>query len=81
MWAVISFLMFTGMVAVISYWKTRNEDLGHSTGYFLAGRSLTWVVGAAIRPAVIEDSSHAQKLLQSLGASSAQTALIAFLVD
>ena len=47
-----------------------------STGELSATR-LTWVVGAAIRPAVIEDSSHAQKLLQSLGASSAQAALIA----
>ena len=45
-----------------------------STGELSATR-LTWVVGAAIRPAVIEDSSHAQKLLQSLGASSAQAAL------
>ncbi|MEX0321603.1 MAG: solute:sodium symporter family transporter [Puniceicoccaceae bacterium] len=44
MWAVISFAMFTGMVAVISYLKTRDEDLGHSTGYFLAGRSLSWFV-------------------------------------
>ena len=47
-----------------------------STGELSATR-LTWVVGAAIRPAVIEDSSHAQKLLQSLGASSAQTAMVA----
>ena len=46
-----------------------------STGELSATR-LTWVVGAAIRPAVIEDSSQAQKLLQSLGASSAQTALV-----
>ncbi len=44
MWAIISFLMFTVMVAVISYFKTRDEDLGHSTGYFLAGRSLSWFV-------------------------------------
>ena len=46
-----------------------------STGELSATR-LTWVVGAAIRPAVIEDSSQAQQLLQSLGASSAQTALV-----
>ncbi|MCF7847645.1 MAG: solute:sodium symporter family transporter [Kiritimatiellales bacterium] len=42
--AIASFLMFTVMVAVISYFKTRDEDLGHSTGYFLAGRSLSWFV-------------------------------------
>lgn len=44
MWAITSFLMFTVMVAIISYIKTRDEDLGHSTGYFLAGRSLSWFV-------------------------------------
>ena len=44
MWAVISFLMFTAMVGIISYFKTRDEDLGHSTGYFLGGRSLSWFV-------------------------------------
>ena len=42
--AVTTFLLFTGMVAVISYLKTKDEDLGHSTGYFLAGRSLSWFV-------------------------------------
>lgn len=39
-----SFLLFTIMVGVISYFKTRDEDLGHSTGYFLGGRSLSWFV-------------------------------------
>jgi len=41
---IASFLLFTVMVAIISYFKTRDEDLGHSTGYFLAGRSLSWFV-------------------------------------
>lgn len=41
--AIISFLAFTIAVAAIAWWKTRGEDLGHSTGYFLAGRSLGWV--------------------------------------
>lgn len=47
MWAMISFLLFTTMVAAISYVKTRREDLQHSAGYFLAGRSLSWYVIAA----------------------------------
>nr|WP_067288900.1 solute:sodium symporter family transporter [Marinobacterium profundum] len=44
MFAIISFLGFTLLVAVISYYKTRDEDLSHETGYFLAGRSLPWYV-------------------------------------
>ena len=34
--AVTTFLLFTVMVAVISYYKTKDEDLGHSTGYAFA---------------------------------------------
>ncbi len=41
---LITFVLFTALVAVVSWWKTRKEDLSHGTGYFLAGRSLTWVV-------------------------------------
>ena len=42
--ALITFVGFTLLVAIISYWKTRDEDLGSSTGYFLGGRSLPWYV-------------------------------------
>jgi SSS family solute:Na+ symporter len=41
---IISFLSFTILVAVISYFKTRNTDEDSSDGYFLGGRSLTGVV-------------------------------------
>ena len=41
---VVTFVGFTALVAVVSWWKTRNEDLSHSTGYFLGGRSLGWGV-------------------------------------
>ncbi|MCF7848816.1 MAG: solute:sodium symporter family transporter [Kiritimatiellales bacterium] len=41
---IATFLLFTLMVAVVSYFRTRNQDLSHSTGYFLAGRSLSWYV-------------------------------------
>lgn len=44
MLAVVSFLFFTGLVAVLSWWFTRKDQHDTSTGYFLAGRSLTWVV-------------------------------------
>lgn len=40
----ISFLAFTGLVAFISWRATRSDDHETSTGYFLAGRSLSWVV-------------------------------------
>ena len=41
---LISFLGFTALVAVISWWKTRRDDLSQISGYFLAGRSLSWIV-------------------------------------
>lgn len=44
MLTIVTFLFFTALVAVISYLRTRGEDLGHSKGYFLAGRTLSWPV-------------------------------------
>lgn len=44
MTAILSFLFFTTLVAVLSWWFTRHDQLDTATGYFLAGRSLTWVV-------------------------------------
>jgi SSS family solute:Na+ symporter len=41
---LFSFLFFTGLVAVISWWKTRSENLSSSSGYFLGGRSLSGIV-------------------------------------
>ncbi|HBO37839.1 MAG TPA: solute:sodium symporter family transporter [Pasteurellaceae bacterium] len=43
MLAFISFVGFTALVAVIAWWYTRKDDLSHSEGYYLAGRSLTAV--------------------------------------
>ena len=43
-WTGISFLLFTVLVAVISAWKTRDEQLDTAEGYFLAGRGLPGVV-------------------------------------
>lgn len=40
----ISFIFFTGLVALISWWKTRKEKLDTADGYFLAGRGLSGVV-------------------------------------
>lgn len=44
MFVIISFLSFTLLVAVISYFATRDEKLNETTGYFLAGRTLPWYV-------------------------------------
>ena len=41
MFIVITFILFTALVAVIEAVKTREENLDTQDGYFLAGRSLT----------------------------------------
>ena len=38
---ILTFLFFTALVGVITYFLTRKDDHGTSTGYFLAGRTLT----------------------------------------
>lgn len=39
---LLSFLFFTGLVAVLTWWITRGDDHRSSNGYFLAGRTLTF---------------------------------------
>ena len=36
----LTFIGFTALVAIISYYKTRNTEESSSDGYFLGGRSL-----------------------------------------
>ena len=43
-WTFGSFLFFTALVAVITWVVTRREDVKSESGFFLAGRSLTWPV-------------------------------------
>ena len=43
-WTLISFILFTALVAVISSWKTKGDDLESAEGYFLAGRGLPGIV-------------------------------------
>ena len=40
----IAFLAFTGFVGFFSWRATRRDDQSTATGYFLAGRSLPWIV-------------------------------------
>ena len=44
---IVSFVGFTLLVAVITWWKVRKVDTGSQQGYFLAGRSLKAPVIAA----------------------------------
>lgn len=39
---LVSFVLFTGLVGLITWWATRHDDHSSSKGYFLAGRSLTF---------------------------------------
>jgi len=39
---LVTFIFFTGLVGLITWIITRKDDHGTSTGYFLAGRSLTF---------------------------------------
>ena len=41
---VATFIAFTVLVAVLSWWKTRDDDLSTKEGYFLAGRGLPGIV-------------------------------------
>ncbi|KKZ54363.1 sodium:solute symporter family transporter, partial [Haemophilus haemolyticus] len=41
---ILSFLIVTGVVAYISWLKTKGDDLSTSKGYFLAGRGLGGLV-------------------------------------
>lgn len=38
---LLTFLFFTALVGVVTWWLTRKDDHSSSTGYFLAGRTLT----------------------------------------
>ena len=41
---ILTFIAFTGLVALISWYKTKEENLSTQEGYFLAGRGLTGLV-------------------------------------
>lgn len=44
MLTILEFVGFTALVAVLSWWKTRGDDLSTKEGYFLAGRGLPGIV-------------------------------------
>lgn len=63
---VVTFLAFTAMVAVISWYKTRNDKLDTQEGYYLAGRGLT---GAVIAGSLLMTNLSAEQLVGLNGQS------------
>ena len=55
-----TFLLFTGLVAGLTYYFTRGKDLGTGEGYFLAGRSLT---GGVIAGSLLLTNLSAEQLV------------------
>ena len=44
---LLSFVFFTALVAFITWWKSHGADVSSNSGFFLAGRSLTFPFIAA----------------------------------
>ncbi|MGN1014948.1 MAG: solute:sodium symporter family transporter [Butyricicoccus sp.] len=64
LWTLISFVGFTVLVAVISYFKTKGDDQGSAEGYFLAGRGLP---GFVIAGSLLLTNLSAEQLVGSNG--------------
>ena len=60
----ISFVAFTALVAVISWWKTRGDNLDTQDGYYLAGRGLT---GPVIAGSLLMTNLSAEQLVGNNG--------------
>ncbi len=64
LWTLISFIGFTALVAVISYFKTKDDDQDTTEGYFLAGRGLP---GLVIAGSLLLTNLSAEQLVGSNG--------------
>lgn len=64
LWTLISFMGFTILVAVISYFKTKGDNQSTSEGYFLAGRGLP---GFVIAGSLLLTNLSAEQLVGSNG--------------
>ena len=65
---VVTFVAFTVLVAVLSWWKTRDDDLSTKEGYFLAGRGLPGIV---IAGSLMMTNLSAEQLVGTNGQSFA----------
>lgn len=61
---VITFVAFTALVAIISWWKTRGDNLDTQDGYYLAGRGLT---GPVIAGSLLMTNLSAEQLVGNNG--------------
>lgn len=61
------FLAFTVMVALISWWKTRKDNLGTQDGYYLAGHNL---VGMVIAGSLLMSNLSAEQFVGHNGQSA-----------
>ena len=61
---VITFVGFTALVALISWWKTRGDNLDTQDGYYLAGRGLT---GPVIAGSLLMTNLSAEQLVGNNG--------------
>jgi len=71
--AVASFLFFTGLVAVISWWRTRRMDNNDAATYFLADRRLPWIQVAG---ALLLTNLSTEQLIGLNGAASIHGAVV-----
>ena len=62
----ITFVAFTALVAIISWWKTRGDNLETQDGYYLGGRSLT---GPVIAGSLLMTNLSAEQLVGLNGQS------------
>lgn len=62
----ITFIGFTALVAIISWWKTRGDNLDTQDGYYLAGRGL---MGPVIAGSLLMTNLSAEQLVGMNGQS------------
>lgn len=71
--ALGSFLACTGLVALISWWRTRQVDNNDAQTYFLAGRRLPWIQVAG---ALLLTNLSTEQLIGLNGAASVHGAVV-----
>ena len=64
MFTAVTFVAFTALVAIISWWKTRGDNLDTQDGYYLAGRGLT---GPVIAGSLLMTNLSAEQLVGNNG--------------
>jgi solute:Na+ symporter, SSS family len=70
---ISTFILATGLVAVVSWWYTRQLDNGGAKDYFLAGRGLPWVQVAG---ALLLTNLSTEQLIGLNGAASIHGAVV-----